>query len=60
MNDLVNKAAWSVITAAVFIGVAVLIGSIYVGLDEKFGPTAGLVGTIAIAFAATILNLMRI
>jgi len=60
MNDLVNKAAWSAIVVAVFVGIAVLIGSIYVGLDESFGPTAGLVGTIAIAFAATVLNLMRI
>jgi len=60
MNDLVNKAAWSVITAAVFVGVAVIIGSIYVGLGEAFGPTAKLAGMGIILLVATVLNLMQI
>jgi len=59
-NELVRKAAWSVITAAVFVGVAVIIGSIYVGLGEAFGPTVKLAGMGIFLIAATVLNLMRI
>jgi len=59
MNELVRKAAWSVIVGASFIGVSVIIGSIYVGLGEAFGPTVKLAGMGIILIAATVLNLMQ-
>lgn len=60
VSDLVRKAAWSVIVGASFIGVSVIIGSIYVGLGEAFGPTVKLIGMGILLLAATVINLIRI